>query len=63
MQGGQGFSEATLTNADGFKGADGLFRFRTDGQNERGLSVLQIRNGTTTVVSPAEQKFTTAPGT
>jgi len=63
MQGGQGFSEATLTNADGFKGADGLFRFRTDGQNERGLSVLQIRNGTTTVVSPAQQKFTTAPGT
>jgi len=62
-QGAGGFSEATLTNADGFKGADGLFRFRTDGQNERGLSVLQIRNGTTTVVSPAEQKFTTTPGT
>ena len=63
MQGGAGFSEATLTNADGFKGADGLFRLRGDGQNERGLSVLQIRNGTTTVVSPAQQKFTTPPGT
>lgn len=63
QQQGNRFAESTLTNSDGFRGADGLFRFRADGQNERGLSVLQIRNGTSTVISPAPQKFTTAPGT
>lgn len=57
MQGGQGLSEATLTNPSGFNGADGLFRFRSNGQNERGLSVLQIRSGTTSVVSPAPRSF------
>ncbi|HEV2570615.1 MAG TPA: penicillin-binding protein activator [Beijerinckiaceae bacterium] len=63
QQGGGRFADATLTNSDGFRGADGLFRFRGDGQNERGLSVLQIRNGTSTVISPAPQKFTSPPGT
>ncbi|MDB5570449.1 MAG: Extracellular ligand-binding receptor [Hyphomicrobiales bacterium] len=57
MQGGQGFTSATLTNSSGFNGADGLFRFRPDGQNERGLSVLQIRTGATSVVSPAPRTF------
>lgn len=55
-----GVSEQSLTNPSGFNGADGLFRFRGDGQNERGLSVLQIRNGTTTVVSPAPRSFGSA---
>jgi branched-chain amino acid transport system substrate-binding protein len=52
-----GVTEQALTNASGFNGADGLFRFRGDGQNERGLSVLQIRSGTTTIVSPAPRSF------
>jgi hypothetical protein len=38
-----------------------VFRFRPDGQNERGLSVLQINNGATTVVSPAPRSFAGAP--
>jgi ABC-type branched-subunit amino acid transport system substrate-binding protein len=44
-QGSQRFSEAVLTNASGFAGADGVFRFRPDGQVDRGLAVLELRNG------------------
>lgn len=60
LQGAQGLNNATLTNSSGFNGADGLFRFRPDGQNERGLSVLQIRDGSTNVVSPAPRSFSSS---
>ena len=60
---GLGYGESVLTNSSGFNGADGLFRFRADGQNERGLSVLQVREGGTTVVSPAPRSFGARPGT
>src|SRR5205807_10403978 len=36
-QGAQRFSEEVLTNPSGFAGVDGLFRFRQDGTNQRGL--------------------------
>ena len=42
-----------MTNPTGFNGADGVFRFKPDGSNERGLAIVQISNGTTTVISPA----------
>src|SRR6185312_8719052 len=35
QQGAARFSEETLTNASGFTGIDGLFRFRPDGTNQR----------------------------
>ena len=35
-QGAQRFAPETLTNPSGFAGIDGLFRFRSDGTNERG---------------------------
>ncbi len=57
-QGSQRFAEATLTNSSGFNGADGVFRFRADGPNERGLAVLQIGDGAATTVSPAPRTFT-----
>ena len=60
-QGSQRYSDSVLTNPSGFNGADGVFRFRPDGQNERGLSVLQIGNGSTTVVSPAPRSFAGSP--
>jgi ABC-type branched-subunit amino acid transport system substrate-binding protein len=41
-QGAQRFSEETLTNASGFTGIDGLFRFKQDGTNQRGLAVLRV---------------------
>lgn len=52
-QGSQRFSEAVLTNASGFAGADGVFRFRTDGQVERGLAVLELRNGQIVTINAA----------
>ncbi len=60
-QAGQRFSQDALTNSSGFNGADGVFRFRPDGPNDRGLAVLQVGGGTTTVVSPAPRSFTGGP--
>jgi branched-chain amino acid transport system substrate-binding protein len=56
-QGPQRYSEAVLTNASGFNGADGVFRFHLDGPNDRGLAVMQINNGDATVLSPAPHSF------
>src|SRR5689334_21761318 len=41
-QGGQRFSQDVLINPSGFAGIDGLFRFRPDGSNERGLAVMRV---------------------
>ncbi|MEP7031956.1 MAG: penicillin-binding protein activator, partial [Pseudolabrys sp.] len=60
-QGPARFSEQVLTNSSGFAGIDGVFRFRADGTNERGLSVLRVSPGGGQVVSPAPKSFT--PGT
>ncbi len=60
-QGPQRFSEPVLTNASGFAGIDGVFRFRTDGTNERGLAVLRVTPTGGQVISPAPKSF--APGT
>jgi ABC-type branched-subunit amino acid transport system substrate-binding protein len=59
-QGARRYSEEVLTNPTGFNGADGVFRFKSDGGNERGLSVLQVNNGATTVVSPAPRSLSGA---
>ena len=56
-QGASRFSDQVLTNNSGFNGADGVFRFRGDGQNERGLAVLQIGNGTVSTISAAPRNF------
>jgi hypothetical protein len=56
-QGAQRFSQSVLTSASGFNGIDGLFRFRADGANDRGLAVMQISAGAASVISPAPQKF------
>src|SRR5271170_6213731 len=41
-QGQARFSPEVLTSPSGFSGIDGLFRFRADGTNERGLAVLRV---------------------
>src|ERR1700761_2578989 len=56
-QGPQRFSPETLTNPSGFAGIDGLFRFRQDGTNERGLAVLRVTATGTQVLSPAPRSF------
>ncbi len=60
-QGTQRFSQQILTNPSGFAGIDGVFRFRPDGTNERGLAVLRITPNGGQVVSPAPKTF--KPGT
>jgi ABC-type branched-subunit amino acid transport system substrate-binding protein len=56
-QGPQRFSEQVLTTSSGFSGIDGIFRFRQDGTNERGLAVLRVAPSGATVVSPAPKAF------
>ncbi|MGU3495539.1 penicillin-binding protein activator [Xanthobacteraceae bacterium A53D] len=56
-QGPDGLNAATLTNPSGFAGVDGAFRLRPDGTNERALAVMQIGNGTVSVVSPPPRTF------
>ena len=59
-QGAQRFSEPVLTNASGFAGIDGIFRFRSDGTNERGLAVMKVTPSGPQPISPAPRSF--APG-
>ena len=56
-QGAQRFSQQVLTNPSGFSGIDGLFRFRADGTNERGLAVLRVAAAGAQVISPAPRSF------
>lgn len=60
-QGPQRFSEQVLTNPSGFAGIDGVFRFRSEGPNERGLAVMRVTPSGGQVVSPAPRSF--QPGT
>jgi ABC-type branched-subunit amino acid transport system substrate-binding protein len=52
------FSTETLTNPSGFTGIDGIFRFRRDGNCERGLAVMEIKDGTARVISASPRAFT-----
>src|SRR5215475_7147137 len=60
-QGPQRFSEPSLTNPSGFAGIDGIFRFRPEGTNDRGLAVLRVAPAGGQVLSPAPHSF--QPGT
>ena len=55
--GADAFNQAALTNISGFNGADGVFRFRADGTNERGLAVMEIGDDGAKVISPAPRSF------
>jgi ABC-type branched-subunit amino acid transport system substrate-binding protein len=56
-QGAQRFAAETLTNPSGFAGIDGLFRFRSDGTNERGLAVMKVAQGGSTPVAGSPKSF------
>ncbi len=56
-QAGQRFSPEVLTNPSGFAGIDGLFRFRADGTNERGLAVLRAAAGGGQIVAGSPKSF------
>lgn len=51
------FNHRSITNPNGFSGIDGIFRFRPDGIVERGLAVLEYRNGRIVVVDKAPRTF------
>jgi ABC-type branched-subunit amino acid transport system substrate-binding protein len=56
-QASQRYSPDTLTNPSGFAGIDGLFRFRPDGTNERGLAVMRVATGGGVPVAGSPKSF------
>jgi len=56
-QGSQRITGETLTNPSGFAGIDGVFRFRNDGTNQRGLAVMRVTPSGGQVVAPALRTF------
>jgi ABC-type branched-subunit amino acid transport system substrate-binding protein len=56
-QGAQRFAPDVLTNSSGFAGIDGLFRFRPDGTNERGLAVMRVASGGGQAVAGSPKSF------
>ena len=56
-QGPQRFSSEVLINPSGFAGIDGLFRFRPDGTNERGLAVMRVGSGGGVAVAGSPKSF------
>lgn len=56
-QGPQPITDAMLTNPSGFAGIDGIFRFKPDGTNERGLAVMRVAAGGGQIASPTPKSF------
>ncbi|MBY0562670.1 MAG: penicillin-binding protein activator [Hyphomonadaceae bacterium] len=55
--GSRGFSRNRIENAEGFSGSDGLFRFRSDGAIERGLSIIEVGQNSVTTLDAAPRAF------
>ena len=51
------FSSAAITNSAGFQGQNGLFRFRSNGLIERGLSILEMTSNGPQVVAQPPSRF------
>ncbi|MGE0148072.1 MAG: penicillin-binding protein activator [Parvibaculaceae bacterium] len=51
------FSSAAITDAGGFQGQNGLFRFRSDGLIERGLAILEMTAAGPQVLAQAPSRF------
>lgn len=56
-QPGQRITAETLMDPSGFSGIDGVFRFRADGTNQRGLAVHKVTPGGGEVISGAPKSF------
>jgi ABC-type branched-subunit amino acid transport system substrate-binding protein len=56
-QGPQRFAPDVLTSPSGFAGIDGLFRFRPDGTNERGLAVMRVASAGSVAVAGSPKSF------
>lgn len=53
----QRFTDAALTDPNGFAGADGIFRLMPGGATERGLAIVEVNPAGFTVVDPAPSTF------
>ncbi|MEM5476503.1 penicillin-binding protein activator [Pacificibacter sp. AS14] len=53
----QALTAQALTRGSGFVGVNGIFRLRSDGTNERGLSVATIQNNQVIEIDPAPRAF------
>jgi branched-chain amino acid transport system substrate-binding protein len=56
-QGTQRFTEEVLLNPSGFAGIDGIFRFRPDGTNQRGLAIMRVTGSGPQVINPPPRSF------
>lgn len=54
---GRRFAADSLTVPSGFVGIDGIFRFLTNGEAQRGLAVLEMHRNELRVIDPAPQSF------
>ena len=50
-------SRGALTQGQGFQGTAGIFRLLTDGTNERGLAVAEVRNNQVVILESAPRSF------
>lgn len=55
--GSKGLNAGALTQNAGFAGANGVFRFRPDGTNDRALAVAQVANSQVQIIDPAPKSF------
>lgn len=55
--GADALSASRLTQGQGFVGVSGVFRLRSDGMNERGLAIGEVRDERTVIISPAPRSF------
>ena len=52
-----GYLRETITDANGFAGIDGIFRFLDSGVADRGLAIIEVRKNGFAVLSPAPTTF------
>lgn len=50
-------SRGNLTQSSGFKGVNGVFRFKADGTVQRALAVAQVSNNQVQIIDPAPKSF------
>ena len=50
-------SATSLTQAAGFVGVSGIFRFLPNGTNERGLAIAEVRDNQVVVIDPSPRSF------
>jgi hypothetical protein len=50
-------SKGNLTQSSGFKGVNGVFRFRANGTNQRAMAIAQVTNNQVQIIDPAPKSF------